>query len=229
MVNCHAPVAQLGLYDIAHDGMADAHTHLRGCKAGIQFQAASQAVGGDPQGQPDSEPGADAGGADQYDLATHFIQQPADNRQAQPAAAVVASDAAIALAKHLEDLWLDSKGDADTGIPHLNFQGETGACAEARSRAQLNLAPGSKFRGVREQVVEYLPQTAGIAHGPTGQVWRRRADDLHPLGHGLRSDKLQDIVEEATQVEGDMFQFQMPGLDLGQVEHVADEIPQGCR
>src|SRR5207244_3669223 len=81
------------------------------------------------------------------DAATHRFDQPADDRESEPRAAVAAIECAIRLRERIEDGGAFVCVDADSRIAHLQMQNDIGAEALLRPPAHDHLPCGREFDG----------------------------------------------------------------------------------
>ena len=89
------------------------------------------------------------------------------------------------------------------------------------------MARGRELEGVAQQVDEDLAQADGVAAHLARQVRRQQAEEFEPLLRGRQAQGAHGFFDGRAQVEGAQFQFELPGLDLGQVQDAVDEVQQG--
>ena len=123
------------------------------------------------------------------------------------------------LAEFLEHILVLGGVDADTAIDHGDRQLRRGALGYHPDLAAI----GRVFDGVREQVVEHLPQPASIGHHD-GRCSLCRQLEGFPVGQGTQpGDRLGD---GALNIERLPLELHAAGFDLGQVEDVVDECQE---
>ena len=66
----------------------------------------------------------------------------------------------------------------------------------------------------------------GSPRSPIGSCGRAVGEQLEVLGLGRLGDQLGDLLDDLDQVEVDLLELQVAGLDLGEVEDVVDDGQQ---
>ncbi|MNG90304.1 hypothetical protein D3C79_491940 [compost metagenome] len=153
-------------------------------------------------------------------VALHGLAQVACQRQAQAGAAVLAGDAGAGLGERLEDPRLGFFGDADAGVAH--FQAHT---ADNGRQAHIHAAEAGELEGVGQQVADDLPYPRGVAKHAAGEVAGDQAGQLHAL-RGVLRQQVGGVLDHRAHVEGDTLQFQLAGIELGQVENIVEQLHQ---
>ena len=161
-----------------------------------------------------------------FDRAAHHFHQPSADRQAQASAAVLAGSRAIGLPEMLENLGLGCGRDTNPAVLHGQAQLPALVTGIGDLQAQRNLAVLGKFERIAQQIGHDLPQTQGIAtHHQLAVGWQIGLQG-QPLAPGRLGKKLQRLGEQRTQVEIGHIQFQLAGLDFGEIENVVDDAQQ---
>ncbi len=91
----------------------------------------------------------------------------------------------------------------------------------------FHLAPLGKLDGVVDQIDQYLAQAQRIAAQEIGHGRGLVDDDLDLLALGQIGKHAGERIYLLAQVKIDLFQGQLAGLHLGQVQNVVDEQQQG--
>src|SRR5581483_3327003 len=144
--------------------------------------------------------------------------QRADDRQAEPEAAVRSRRRAVALAKALEDVqeevrWnaLSRVVDADACDPVVLLETDVDA---ATGRRVLD--------GVRQEIREHLPQPRDVAgHLSQGGIDRRGEPDT--LRFGGRTDRCEDGCERRREVDVAPLELERSADDPRDVEEILDQ------
>ena len=163
------------------------------------------------------------------DAATHRFDQPADDRESEPRAAVAAIECAVRLCERIEDRGAFVRVDADSRIAHLQMQNDIGAEALLRPAADDHLTCGREFDRVADEVDENLPQTQWIAPQTIGRF--RRDGECHMQPFLCRGDAegLHRVGNELADGEVHRLELELPRLDAGEVENVFDRRQQRFR
>ncbi len=73
------------------------------------------------------------------------------------------------------------------------------------------------------EVDQDLPESQRIAAEIVGDRRLDVEDQLKPLGRGLLGNQIADILQNLVEVEVDVLDRELAGLDLGEVENVVDD------
>ena len=93
-------------------------------------------------------------------------------------------------------------------------------------RAHDNLAILGELDGVAEEVEEDLLQARRVPGDQVRQADIKIHDQFQALLQRLEGELPDGLLQAMEEVEGDVFQLELPGLDLGKVEDVIDEREQ---
>src|SRR5205823_5120285 len=130
-------------------------------------------------------------------------------------------DADVRLLELLEDPFPVVYGDTGPGVRHRDKH----LSVLTRRRDDDASAPRRELDGVREQVEDDLPDAALVTVDEidVGPELEREAHAVlrRPLPHHHHA-ALQSLAER----EGRDFELDLSGLDLGQVEHVVDQVQE---
>ncbi|CUJ07769.1 Uncharacterised protein [Achromobacter xylosoxidans] len=136
---------------------------------------------------------------------------------------------AIDLVERLEQADLVFGADADATVDHLEMQAGAAVRQDLGAQPRHHMAGIGELDGVVDQVVENLPDTAAVAHHPRRRRGIDTAVDDQPLlfGHaGIGGDAM---LHQLARIEAVHLEPQLAGLDLGDVEDVADQLLQDHR
>jgi hypothetical protein len=92
--------------------------------------------------------------------------------------------------------------------------------------AQRHLAEGGELHGVGQQVVEDLADASGVAQIAARDARLDRPVEVQALGLGRGAVQLGHAADQGGQVERREGQLELAGLDLGDVEDVAEHLLQ---
>ncbi len=160
------------------------------------------------------------------DGSAHQLHQVLADREAETRAAEAARHRVVALAKRLEQLLELLLAHADAGIAdrerHLHALG----MRRAERRLHEHLARGRELDGVACDVDQHLLQPHRVADEQVGHVRRAPHHHFQRLvaddGHQHVAHPLQQVVQREFRV----FERQLAGLDLREVENVVDDVQQ---
>ena len=207
------------LVDQAVFGQQHAHAADRLGLSGFDFRGAY--VGqGEPRGEVKGAPPAHA--AFDPDPPAHALHQPGGDGQAQSRAAVLAPGGIVGLLEHLEDHAQLVLGDADSGVG--DGEVEHGFVFRLRlgGHVEDHFALLGELEGVADEVDDDLAQAAGIAGQALRYVGVDMTGQLQPLFVCPEGQRPHRVAEMLAEIEGDTFEVDPAGLDLGEVEDVVD-------
>ncbi|MNS27817.1 hypothetical protein D3C72_597770 [compost metagenome] len=148
--------------------------------------------------------------------------QIAGDRQAQPGTAVAPIGGAIGLTEGFENAVVLIRLDADPRIADA----ERDAVIRRRSDGQADTAAFSELHGVGQQVLEHLLQALAVGE----QHQRRAVQQVHleiqVLVHGQRLEQAPQAIDQACHTGVLRTDFQLAGLDFGDVQNVVDQVEQ---
>ena len=165
------------------------------------------------------------------DFAAHQFDQLIGNGQTQPGAAETAGGGSVGLGKGGEQPRLRLVVHADAVVDDAEFHRDPLRRAlhqqsPHRDTAQARFAAG-EFDRIIDQIDQYLAQAQGVAH----QGGRYRRIDEHRQGDVFL---LRHVVHQAAHAfhhvghgQRFAFEFELAGLDLGEIEDVVDDAEQG--
>ena len=160
------------------------------------------------------------------ELASHQLDQAANNGQPQASAAIFSGGGAVALLKIFEQFLALDLVYPDTCVAHGKAQHHLMIMALDHRHRDLDLASVGKFDGVIGVVDQNLSQTQWIAK----QVWRHVTRDVHNqlqtligcfFGH-----QADHVIQQVLQLEVDDFRAHLAGLNFRQVKDVVDDAQQ---
>src|SRR5580704_15276321 len=142
------------------------------------------------------------------------------DRQTEAGAAFDLGLRAVRLLEFVENLRLVRLGNAWAGVAHRNSVG-----AIRRRRLDGDLARVGELDRVADQIEQHLGQAAVVAAGRR-QIWRHLDLECEFLVIRQRLDRAIDAVHHV--FDGIILdrQYQLPGLDFRQIEHVVDQAEQ---
>ena len=119
----------------------------------------------------------------------------------------------------MEKARLSLGGDPHSGVFHEKVD-----LASAQFVPEGDISFRSEFAGVGEQVDQHLRQPVGLgADDAVGRAEREVEHDARLQAEALGAvDRMDQLIE----VDGPVNEVERVGLDLGQVEHVADQLQQ---
>ena len=163
---------------------------------------------------------ADAFPGAQQQFPLHGFAQAPGQCQAQPGAAELPGDACAGLGEGLEDALLRVFGDADAGVVDLDAH-----AAAVERDAQVDASAPRELERVGQQVADHLAYAGRVAEQQGRQLRVDQAGQFD-FGRGVLREQAGGFLRQGAEVEGDAFQFQLAGLELGQVENVVEQVDQ---
>jgi hypothetical protein len=221
----HSPRRHLVLEDLAVRGVVvdDQHVQARGPDP-RRRRRRTFVLPGQPEGEGErASPPLLAGHAD---LAAHELDKlPADG-EAQPAAPVDASGRGVGLGERLEQHRAAPRTDPDTGVDDLDAHENALAGVLGHDGAHDDFARLGELHGVAHQIREDLTDAARIPSQCGRHIWIDQGHQLETLGLRLLGQQVGDLLDDDAQIEIDDLEIQLAGLDLGEVQDVADDGKQ---
>ena len=164
----------------------------------------------------------------QLDIAAQGLQQLTGDGQAQAGAAIAATGGAVELLERLKNPLMLIGGNANTAVAHPQAQHRQAAVGDTRLNAdlQFDLALIGKLQGIGQQVAQNLVQTHTVTEDVLGHVVRHQIEQAQALLFGLRAHAGIQLLEHLAHIQRLQLELHAPGLDLGQVEHVIDQLQQ---
>ena len=98
--------------------------------------------------------------------------------------------------------------------------------AAFQAAAQAQVAGRRKLDGVAEQVDEDLLDAQGVTHEAARHLRCQVDAQLQPLFLDMADEQVVDVVEQHGQLEIQLFDAQLAGLDAREVEDVVDDAEQ---
>ncbi len=168
--------------------------------------------------------GAPAQLALDLDRATHQLDEALADDETEPGAAELPVRRGVGLRERAEQPRALLGSHPDPFISHLAQEARAIPSQRDRDRAALR-----KLERVADEVEQHLPETRGIADQPARHVWRDHPDerDLSLLRASGREER--ELLEHVVELERDALELDVPGIHLGEVEHVVDEGEQVIR
>ncbi|MNQ57292.1 hypothetical protein D3C85_714420 [compost metagenome] len=161
------------------------------------------------------------------DGAAHEGYQPFRNRQPQARATKAAGDGAVGLGEGCEQARLLLGGNADAGIANAEAQLDGFALAVRPLHHQSDLPLFGELDGVADQVDQHLLQALGITDERQRHIGLDPDHQLQVLVRGVDRHHRGQRTEHIVQAERRRGDRQVPGLQLGEVQHVIENHQQG--
>ena len=178
------------------------------------------------QPQREAEAGADPGRAFDVDARTHQLGQALADRQAQAGTPVAPLDRLVGLTERLEQALQRLCLDADAGVAHRDANHVVQTMLLDQLGAQLDLAMFGELDRIAEQVVHDLAQPQPVQHQCRRDARVDVAAQLHAFLTRHTGEVVLRTVKQFDERRGFGLQFQLVGLDLGEIEHVVDQPQQ---
>ena len=178
---------------------------------------------------------AQTGPALDLDGAAHQLDELTRDRQTQAGAAVAPRHALMHLGEGGEQPRHRLRRDADAGVAHLEDEvmahtvsriAVRGLGGRQQTQIDRHLAALGELDRVRDQIAQHLAQPQRIGTHHRRQLITGLRDQLQPLFVRTWRQQLQRVVEQRMQAELGGDQLEPAGLDLGEVQHVVDDLQQ---
>ena len=175
--------------------------------------------------------GALAQGTAHRHRAVHQLQQALGDRQAQPGAAKFARRALIGLHEGPKQPGHHDVAHADAvvGDAQAQARGAVGQRAGQHLQHHLGVAARPVAREldrIAQQVEQHLAQSGGVAQQPLRQVGRDKYRKLHCARVGECQNQLHRALGHLAQAGGNALDFQLAGLDFGEIQNVVQDVQQ---
>ena len=159
-------------------------------------------------------------------LAAHHRTNLFCDRKSQPGAAELAGGGTIGLGKGIENNRLLVGRNTYSGVRDLEFQYHYRATILGQPHDQPNLALVGEFHRIAKQIGQNLAQAMLIAD----QVQPQRVRQYHVEGEPLSARRLDEqfvaFIHDGSEIERAMFEFELAGLDLRQIQDIIDQAQQ---
>src|SRR4029079_7897677 len=178
----------------------------------------------EPRGKSKSAPLADL--TLHRDVAAHHLGELLGDRQAKAGTAIISGGRGVGLLEGLEQALDLRLGHADGGIAHAKLDELTvgGVLQNANLDGDLTLL--GELDGVVAEIDQDLTEPERIAAEMGGPRGLDLEDQLEPLGRGLLTHQVADILQHLVEIEIDVLDRQFAGLDLREIENVVDDAKQ---
>src|SRR5471032_1184365 len=221
------------LQEGAHDGAVVDRQHAHAAQAGVVGRGGVVRLGGRHRraAYGEHEAGAEAGRAADADVAAQQADQLLADRQAKTGAAVAPRGRWFRLRERDEQLPLRRFADADAGVAHREAQAvarggavlvirmlTSGGRQFGRLDMQRHFAALGELDGVAEQVDQNLPQPQRVAADALGRARRQQVADIDAFLLRRTGHQIDHFLDQLAQVELVLFQGQLAGFHLGEIE-----------
>ena len=135
-------------------------------------------------------------------------------------------DRVVRLAEGLEQGFLLGRRQADTGVVDADAQQYLIGVLVFGHDPHADRALMGELDGIADQVGEDLLEPHGVAAQAQRGVTVDDAHQLQALVMGAGGEHGQSVIDQVAQVEREVFQNQLAGLDLGEVQDLVDDRQQ---
>ncbi len=214
-------LAQVGRQAVACLGGPGQDGDTAGGRKGQQI-AIGRSAGGrdDRQGEKEGRTAARIAGGAHTDRAAMLLDQKLADRQAQAQAAIARLDRALGTMELAKDAFLLGGRNADAGIGHRHGRLAVGGLDSERNRSGCR-----ELTGVADQVEDDLMEPRPVAEHP-GTLPGQRCPPGQTSFFGHLLADLGRCMQDLGQVERLAQQAQLPGFAAGQIQDIADQLPQ---
>ena len=156
-------------------------------------------------------------------VTTHEVAELPRDGKAEPGAAVLAGGGRLRLRKRLEQAVHLLRRHADPGIGHLEMQQRKARGFREFLDAYHDFAGVREFDGVTQEVDDDLAQAPRIPLQALRHIALDQGGERKSLGARLLFEQRHRFFDAVMQVEFDFFQFELAGLDLGEIQQIVDQ------
>ena len=181
------------------------------------------------QHQVQADGGAGPRRAVHADLAAHQFRQAPGDDQAQAGAAVATGGAALGLGEGLEQPGLLFRGDADAGIGDPEAQAVAVAVPAFPLQRGFDHALVGELDGVGQEVRQHLAKAKAVGTVGRADAVVHFAKQHQALARRRAAEVGDGGLQQARQRNRGRRQLQPAGLDLREVQDVADDLQQRPR
>ena len=179
----------------------------------------------EPRGKP--ERASLAGLALDRDLAAHQLGQLLGDRQAKPGAAIFAGGGRVGLLEGLEQALDLRLRHADAGVAHGKLDIVGCRRLSSKTRTWTATSPNSvNLTALLQKLIRIWPSRSGSPRKCVETAGSTSKISSEPLGRCLLAHQVPDILQHLVEIEVDIFDRQLAGLDLREIEDVIDDAEQ---
>ena len=220
---CELPTAQHAGQDFRPCRLACDHQHSRPLPHWLWLTGA---VRDRCQSRLEVKYAATAFGALHPDPATHHFDKTLTYRESKTGAAIATRDGIVDLGKTAKNAFEFPTRDTDTRIAYFEMQQTRfrRRCGTAYTHHYVTLL--GELDGVTDKIKYYLTQTPRIAAHYRRHIQCEFGQQLDALGIGFQPVNIDGLLDDLDQVEFDILQTQLLGLDLREIENVVDLTQQ---
>ena len=159
--------------------------------------------------------------------AAHEFHKPLADGKPEPRAAETAGGGFVHLHERAENAPYFRFGDADAAITDHKLQPHARVGGIHHTDAQADRPLVGKLHGVVAQIEKDLPDAQGVAHKQQRHIRGDLQRKLKPFPLGFRKHYCGKDTKLFLEIKGSAGQFQLVGLDLGQIKDIVEDAEQG--
>ncbi len=156
----------------------------------------------------------------------HQLDKAQRDGKPETGTAVASRGRAVGLCERVENMSLLLGRDADSRIGHDKVQRHDSGAGRLDVDAELDFAAARELDGIADDVQEHLPEPSFVAEQGLGHIGRDVARQLDVLLGGAHAEQPRRIFHAVPEIEFGPLEIEPAGLDLGEVEHVIDDLEQ---
>ncbi len=160
------------------------------------------------------------------DIAAHEPREVLADGQAEAGAAEAPGGGGIRLREALEQPARLLPVEPDARVAHAEVQQRGVGLPPFGAHAEDDLTARCELHGIARVVEQDLLQAQGVAQQVLRHVGRHFEDEFQAFRLALLRDQRRRLLQQLVQVDLPAFEFQLAGLDLGEVEDVVDDAQQ---
>ncbi len=157
-------------------------------------------------------------------MSAHHADQLLHDGEPKSGAAVFSRYRSVRLREGVENLFLSMQRNANARIGYLNAH--PSLIAVVRPHEDRHIPRLGEFEGIADQVGQNLTESVWIAVDHVPRFRRNGHAQRQSLFSSLFVIEPDSFSEHLTETEGDVFQDQAVGFDLGEIQNVIDDVQQ---
>ena len=161
------------------------------------------------------------------DGASHEPNELLRDGQAQAGATKFAAGGSIDLAEGGKEQMLTVFGNADPRILDREPEGDRTFVLLNEFSGEADFTARGEFNGIAAQVKHHLAEPAGIPTQLERDLRGDMTDKLKPFFGGFDGEHFGRVFQQGPDVKIDLFELELLGFDLGDIQDVVDEGEQG--
>ena len=157
------------------------------------------------------------------DLPSHELHELFHDRQSKPRAAELPCGGSVGLRERGEQPCQRLGGDADAGVGDRAFHRQCSGVLRQEMEPHGDLAAVGEFHSIAHQIQQHLAEPGRIADGSIGNIRRKKTGQVQPFSLSWIGEQINRLFNRLAQLELHLLEFQLPGLDLREIQNTVDD------